>query len=328
MRFRASTSLLLLLTALILIPNTVWGQKADEVARQRIQWEQLSAEEKERCLKAYEQIQQMDPSVRKRLLLQVRKLTAEQKSRLGKMVKNYNQEDQEKRQRAKRAFRQRELWLKTQSPEDRQRFMTKDPELRKKHYAEKLQRMRKHLLNRIPEDVLDAKKRERLMKAQPEIFRQEFSRLIRAEVQMVVSDRTFHLINDFDALSPYQINAFLRQNKFPDQRDDLRLRYEELDDSEKRQFKGVLLKINRVFRMGRKPGAPAENGRPRPPRKDSPGPAMGPGKGERVRPAPEGSPRQGPPPRRKRPGSRPSNPGPRPGGQLEGAGLEIRDQQA
>lgn len=311
---------------------TAHAQSVDELSRSRSQWEQMSDDEKQRCLKVFQQIQKMNPAARTRLIKQMKSLTSEQKSQLGKIVKTYTGENPEKRQHAKRAFRQRELWLKTQSPEDRQRFMEKDPELRKKHYAERLLRVRKHLLSKIPKQMLDEQSRKELLSASPEQFRQEFSRLIRAEISTVVSDRTFHLINDFESLDPPQIMRFIRRGEFPENRDDLRMRHEELDESEKRQFKGVLMKISRAFRMGKKPGPPHEAGRPHPPRGPrSPreggiGPDGEAGKGNRLKPPPKSP--GGPKKRRTRDGSPSSGRGPRPAPELEGASLEIRDQQA
>ena len=147
---------------------TAHAQSPDELSRNRSEWDQMSADEKQRCLKVFQQIQKMNPAARNRLIKQLKSLTPDQKSQLGRIVKTYTGENTEKRQRAKRAFRQRELWLKTQSPEDRQRFMEKDPELRKKHYAERLLRVRKHLLSKIPKQMLDAESRKELLSASPE----------------------------------------------------------------------------------------------------------------------------------------------------------------
>ncbi len=311
---------------------TAHAQSIDELSQSRSKWEQMSTEEKQRCLKVFKQVQKMNPAARNRLIKQLKSLTPEQKSQLGKIVKTYTGENPEKRQHAKRAFRQRELWLKTQSPEDRQRFMEKDPELRKKHYAERLVRVRKHLLMKIPKHMIDAESWKELLSASPEQFRREFSRLVRAEISTVVSDRTFHLINDFESLAPPQIMRFIRRGEFPENRDDLRLRHEELDESEKRQFKGVLMKISRAFRMGQRSGPAHEAGRPHPPkgprspREGGLGPEGEAGKGNRLKPAPRSP--GGPKKRRNRDGSPSSEKRARPVPELEGASLEIRDQQA
>lgn len=298
------------------------AQSADDLSKQRSEWEQMSAEEKQRCLKVFRQIQNMDPAVRKRLIRQVKSLPAEQKKRLGEIVKSYVKENPEMRQLAKRAFRQRELWLKTQSPEDLQKFKTENPEVRKKHYAEKLNRSRVMLLKKIPDNMLDVEAKKRLLKAPPAQFRQELSRLIRNEIQTVVSDQVYNLVNDFEELSPQQTGSFIRKGEFPTDREDLRLRYEALDESQQRQFKGVIMKINHVQRMSRKHRPPHGKGLPRPPMK---------GKGELDPKAKSGDRSKANPgdgPRRRKPGASPRDRGPKSRPQLEGTSLEIRDQQA
>ena len=79
---------------------TAHAQSPDELSRNRSEWDQMSADEKQRCLKVFQQIQKMNPAARNRLIKQLKSLTPDQKSQLGRIVKTYTGENTEKRQRA------------------------------------------------------------------------------------------------------------------------------------------------------------------------------------------------------------------------------------
>ena len=268
-----------------------------KLQQQKEAWDRLSTDDKKRILAAYKEIQKMDPKARKRLLTRLKTLTPDQQNQLGDILQKFKKEKPENRQRARRSFRERELWLKTQSPEVREQISSFDRSNRKRHYEERLMRFKKHLLNKVPDDLLDEDEKRRLLEMNHQDFRRNISRLIRQEISSQVSDRTMSFITELEALKPPQITAFLRHGKFPPDRLYLQEQFQILDDQEKKDIARFLRRIHHKVR----PKKPGDHNRPHD-RGNRPGRGADSHSNE--------TPRKGEirPPRRTRPGTPPARP--------------------
>ena len=229
---RSSCTVILMLTTILLFPvfGELNGQEAPtdpnrdrttiDLSVEREVWNQLSAEKKRRCLATYQRIQKMDPRVRARLLNRLRKLTDEQRGKLPQIVSRFKGEKPADRQRARKAFRQRELWLKTQSPEDRRQLTQSSKMMRKRHFEDRIKRSRERLLKRVSPQLLDPEKKERILALRHEEFRKELSKMALSDIRLQVSDRTMQLINDLEALDPPLMREFLTRGQLPSEHAD------------------------------------------------------------------------------------------------------------